>query len=167
MNPITADDVSMLNDCLTLNAERGVLTWKKKIAKKAVVGAEAGSAHSDGYRVVQIFKRRMLVHRVIYAMVHGECIGEIDHINGNPSDNRPCNLRVVTRSQQNMNKKPSRTNKFGVPGVCFYPRFNLYNARVRVNGRRISLGYYKTLDEAYEVYKKAVEQYHGEYRRQA
>lgn len=165
MYKISKDDVAILKRWLDLDCENGVLRWKEKIAKKVVLGSIAGSERKAGYKCFQLMKRRFLTHRAIYAMVHGECVGEIDHINGDPTDNRPENLRQVTRSQQNMNKSPSRKNKHGVPGVCYYPRVNMYNARVRVDGKRISLGYFKSLEEAHQAYLAGVAKYHGEYRR--
>ena len=167
IRPITDQDISVFHECFELDSESGVIVWKKKTGKKVIVGTEAGSCRADGYKWVQLNKKRYLTHRVVYAMTHGHCISEIDHINGDPSDNRPCNLRAVNRSQQNMNKSLARKNKFGLSGICFHKNSGLYQAKIRADGRRICLGYHKTPEEAHQAYLRGVEQYHGEYRRAA
>jgi hypothetical protein len=163
--PITSADVAMLKEWLSLNKEDGTLLWRKKICKKVVIGAVAGRTRKDGYSDVQVNKRRFLVHRVVYAFIHGDCIGEIDHIDGNMRNNCPSNLRIVTRSQQNMNKKPSKKNILGFRGVYLHAPTGLYNARICFNNERVSLGYFKTCEEAHAAYLSGVEKYHGEYRR--
>lgn len=167
MYPITEEDVAILRKHVALDPETGVLRWIQKHAKKIVVGAEAGNVRDDGYRKFQLHKRRYLTHRVVYALLHGSCEGEIDHINRNPSDNRPSNLRAATRSQQNMNRA-RRVNKNGFSGVYRHPgttkgHIKVYTARVRISGKCKSLGYYKTPEEAHAVYLNAIKTHHGEY----
>lgn len=163
--PITKDDIALFHKYLLLDEGSGIIRWKTKIAKKTVVGEEAGFIRDDGYKAVQLFGRRYMTHRVVFGMVNGAVDQEIDHINGDICDNRPSNLRAATRSQQNMNKRLSRANSTGYQGVYFNRPKNLFNARIRVNCRRISLGYFKTPEEAYAAYLAGIEKYHGEYRR--
>lgn len=165
MRPITSEDLVLLKECLSLDVESGELRWRKKIAKKIVVGSIAGRVRDDGYRGIQIMGKRFLAHRIVFAMINGKCIGEIDHINGETLDNRPSNLRVATRSQQNMNKPLAMHNKWGLAGICFHKKSGLYQSKIKANGRKISLGYYSTPEEAHKAYLAGVEKYHGEYRR--
>jgi hypothetical protein len=162
---ITDADIAMFHQCLDLDAASGRVFWKEKISKKTVVGKEAGSIMELGYRIVQIRGEKYLTHRVIYAMVHGSCPGEIDHINGNPSDNRPDNLRVVSRSQQNMNRSLQANNTSGFKGVYWFGLKNYWAARIKVDGKYKCLGYFRAIEDAADAYAAAAEQYYGEYRR--
>jgi hypothetical protein len=70
------------------------------------------------------------------------------------------NLRLATPSH---NKKMRSDNRTGFPGVRFVWRQNRYHARIGVGGKRISLGYFKTAEEAHDAYKSASLKYHGEF----
>ena len=162
---ITDADIAMFHQYLDLDEASGRVFWKEKISKKTVIGKEAGSNKGIGYRGVQIHGRMYLSHRIIYAMVHGNCPGEIDHINGNPSDNRPDNLRVVSRSQQNMNRVTQANNTSGHKGVYWFKPKGYWCARIKVDGRFKCLGYFRSIDDAAEAYRVGAEKHHGEYRR--
>lgn len=96
---------------------------------------------------------RVYAHRVAW-MLHFGCepSGEIDHINGDRSDNRISNLRDVTASlnRANLQKATSR-NSIGVLGVRYIDRIGKYEARIRKSGKQTVLGYFSDLDEAKRV----------------
>jgi hypothetical protein len=81
------------------------------------------------------------LHRLIMNTEKGF---EVDHINHNPLDNRKSNLRICTRSQNNM-------NKLGIHGIDFNK--NKWRARIKVNGKEKHLGLFKTYEEAVEKRK--------------
>ena len=167
MHPITSADVAVLREYVALDVEAGILRWIKKPAKKVVVGTEAGRIGQDGYKMFVLNHRRYRAHRVVYALLHGSCEQEIDHINRNPSDNRPENLRGVTRSQQNMNRRRP-PNKTGFSGVYRHPgttagHVKVFCARIKLAGKYKTIGYFETPEEAHRAYMSAVETYHGEY----
>ena len=85
----------------------------------------------------------------------------IDHINGDPSDNRKENLRYVTPRQNCMNTKVSKNNKLGVKGVTKV--HNKYIARIRVNGNLIHLGSFDNIESATKARIDAEIKYFGEY----
>ena len=62
--------------------------------------------------------RRISVHRVVMDAPKGM---DVDHINGNGLDNRKENLRICTRSQNSMNRKPRFDNPTGYKGVQYTP----------------------------------------------
>ena len=88
---------------------------------------------------------------------------EVDHVNGNKLDNRRCNLRVATHSQNNQNKRLRRDNTTGYKGVCFDKRAGKYIAYINANGARTYLGYFDDSLLAAMAYDRAAIRLHGEY----
>lgn len=113
-------------------------------------GAEALTAiNKDGYRRGLINKKDFVAHRVMWAIFHGEWPQrQIDHINGNRTDNRLNNLRVVSNKTNCRNQRRRKTNSSGVMGVSWFARDRCWRAAIKVNGKTIHLGYYQTLSEA-------------------
>ena len=85
----------------------------------------------------------------------------VDHINGDPTDNRLCNLRAVSQQTNNRNlHKARRHNTVGVLGVTKFR--NRYRARIAVDGVAIHLGVFKLIEDANAAYKAAKLNYHGD-----
>jgi hypothetical protein len=107
---------------------------------------------------------RPLLHRYVLGLKPRD--GKIvDHINGNTLDCRKSNLRIVTISQNGFNSHRHFNSSTGYKGVDYHKAGRKYRARICFNGKRISLGYYKTAKEAYAAYCEASKKYHGEYGR--
>jgi hypothetical protein len=130
-------------------------------------GARAGYENSLGYWKVAVDGRWMMAHRLAWALMNGDRWpdGEIDHINGVPSDNRIANLRVATRAQQLANAKFNSANTTGFRGVCIKRRGGktLYQADIRVAGRKIFIGTFGTPEEAHAAYVKVAMERFGDY----
>lgn len=107
------------------------------------------------YRSIKIKGLRISEHRAVYALVNGSYEGDIDHINGDGTDNRIENLRVVSHSANMKNKKNYKNNKTGVTGVTYCNTHNLYVARIGVNGKKKTLGYFKNIKDAIKERKDA------------
>lgn len=94
----------------------------------------------------------------------------VDHINGDTLDNRKQNLRVCTSAQNSLNKsKLSSKNTSGFPGVCKRKRKTsapVFQANITVDGKFITIGVFKTAEQAYEAYKKYAKTYFGEFFRE-
>lgn len=88
---------------------------------------------------------------------------EVDHINGDPTDNRRENLRLATTSQNRANIGKPGHNTSGVKGVSFYKRTGRFRAFLQSGGKHFHLGYFDTLSEAQEAYNRAAGQYFGEF----
>lgn len=127
-------------------------------------GAEAGSL-SQGYIRIKRGRRSYLAHRMAWLCWYGHWPSLVDHINGDRRDNRICNLREATRSQNKANSRVSKHNQSGLKGVGFHPSSGLWRARIRVNKRLISLGLHKTAAEAHAAYAEAAKRYHGDFAR--
>lgn len=116
------------------------------------------SINDSGYRRGNIGGRSVRAHRAAWALAHGAWPEhEIDHINGVPSDNRLCNLRLATSSENKMNRAGSskRSRFIGVS-----PNPPGWTASVRVNGKYLYGGYFSSdLDAAIARDALALEHY--------
>jgi hypothetical protein len=146
--------------------ETGVFTMRVSAGRKRA-GARAGYPDALGYWKLFINGRWVLAHRLAWALMNGDKWpdGEIDHINGDPSDNRIVNLRVATRSQNVANAKFNSLNTTGFRGVCAVkrPSGTVYQADIRKDGRKVYLGTFKTPQEAHGAYVAAAIKTHGDY----
>lgn len=88
---------------------------------------------------------------------------QIDHINHNGLDNRKCNLRTCTNAENNRNKKTNFNPKSGYTGIRYNEKCNSYYVRIMVNKKKISLGHYKSLEDALAARKAGEIKYFGEY----
>lgn len=103
--------------------ETGAIRWKvKRPGRGCVVGKEAGTAAHHGYRAVMVDGKKHYVHRVIWEMHRGSIPNDrcIDHIDGNRSNNKLENLRLVTLSENQRNTIKSRNNSLGIMGVYLF-----------------------------------------------
>lgn len=126
------------------------------------------SRHSRGYRQITIGGRTYLMHRLVWLYVHGFMPGQIDHINGDRTDNRLCNLREVTQSQNNANSARRKDSTSGVKGVYFSRQKNKWAARIKPSGsKRVHLGFFADRNEAANAYAKAAAEHFGQYARAA
>ena len=87
----------------------------------------------------------------------------IDHINHNLKDNRKCNLRIVTRSQNQMNAKLRVNNTSGITGVSWHKGINKWIAYININKKRVSLGAFDIFEDAVKARKDGEEKYFGEF----
>lgn len=135
---------------------RIIRNWNTRFA-----GKEAFLTVSKrGYHTATIHNRHAAAHRVAWAMCHGEWPkGHIDHIDGNPLNNRIENLRVVGDQENRMNVRPYagqiRKNQTGCVGVWWDKKRNAFQAYITQDRKRIGLGRYATLDEARLARKQA------------
>lgn len=105
-------------------------------------------------------KITILMHRLITDAPDGMVV---DHINHNGRDNRRTNLRVVTGRENNLNSRLRKDNPTGYRGVRQWMNRPRWNARIRVDGRDIHLGYHATPEDAARAYDQAAKKYFGEF----
>ncbi len=158
-----------------LDRTSGVLTWRERPrhhfrtqrgmnqtnAREA--GTVVGTDNGDGYLQVRIRPKAYYVHRIVWQMCNGDIPNgmEIDHANGNKSDNRPSNLRLATETQNKWNK-PGRPNKTGYKGVYKHAS-GKYGARIGCDKKIHSLGLHDTPERAHLAYMEAAVKMHGQF----
>lgn len=155
-------------DYLDYNPETGVSTWKKKPSSQSriKIGQEAGRIDNRGYRRVKFKKRDYASHRLAYFIYHGvdPLEKQIDHIDGNPLNNKIDNLRPVTNSQNQMNRGFQSNNKSGIIGVYWHKGIKKWESYINVKKKKKNLGYFDDIEEAKAARIAAEKKYFGEFR---
>jgi hypothetical protein len=156
-----------LKELLSYDPDTGEFRWLQSRYRNKV-GTTAGCLYSEGYRVIALDRKRYLAHRLAWLFMTGVWPGgEIDHINGNPSDNRFANLREATRQQNGANRRVGSNNKSGFKGVHWHKGDKRWRAQIMVAKRIIHLGSFETPEAAHAAYLIAASEHFGEFRRVA
>lgn len=126
----------------------------------------AWAPNTRGYPTMKIGRKIIPMHRIVMSAKPGQIV---DHKNGQICDNRTENLRFCTHSENMQNRKIHSSNACGVKGVYrdHRPRKNPYRVQIRVEGKKIVIGSFPTLDDAHSAYDAASRKYHGEFSRLA
>ena len=169
--------IPYLCECLAYDPPTGVLIWRERPlthfaderAHKSWLARFAGKhagAISDGYIIIAIMYNsihfRPKAHRIAWALTTGTWPAtEIDHRNGNPSDNRFDNLRPATKAEQQQNISARKTNQSGgLLGASFFKRTGRWSSQICISGRKTHLGFFSTKEEAHAAYLKAKKELH-------
>jgi hypothetical protein len=129
-------------------------------------GKQAGWQNKDGYRKIWINGKLHRAHRIVFALATGVLLAEqdqIDHIDGNPANERPSNLRLATHGENQRNTKRHIGNSTGFKGV--FPHRKKFAAQIKAAGVRRCLGSFDTPEEAHAAYVRAARELHGEFAR--
>lgn len=161
----------IVQEWLDYDPATGVFRWKKEPRKIGpVLGCVAGTTNKLGYVLIGIpgFKQ-IQAHRLAWIYVHGLTIGgaEIDHKDGDPSNNAIDNLRLATSSEQKRNKRVQANNRCGLKGAYYHAcrPGKKWRSQIKVADRLIFLGYFNTAEEAHAAYGKAAVEHFGEFAR--
>lgn len=138
-----------LKDRYSYCPNSGLFTNKKN-------GKILGSLSKNGYIRTFLNKKEYKVHRLVWLYNYGYLPKkQIDHINHIRNDNRLCNLREVTRSENYKNKKIYKNNSSGVMGVQWYKNNKKWGASISIKGNTIFLGLFLKYSEAVDARKNA------------
>lgn len=128
------------------------------------VNVVCGYINQDGYRKISINKREYCAHRLAWLYVYGEWPkDQIDHINNDPSDNRICNLREATFNQNMQNRRIKKNHPTGYKGVGFNKRLQKYIARIVINGKQKTIGFFNDPQLAHDAYVSFAKEIHKEF----
>lgn len=106
-----------------------------------------------------------IAHRLIWTMMYGDDSSRpmIDHVNGDPWDNRRCNMRLSDNQTNQMNRSAPKTNTSGVKNVSWCSRMKKWKSGIKVNDRHIHLGYHVTRGMAAVAAAKGSLKHHGKF----
>lgn len=172
----TQVELDLLLTFLRYDPGTGQLVWlprtgcSKKIRawNTRFAGQFAGTITKYGYVRVRMpgKEHKHMAHRIICAFLTGSWPPqEIDHRDGNRSNNQIDNLRQATRSENSRNQGIRIDNTSGMKGVSFYSSTCKWLATITYNGKQHNLGYYNTPEEAAVAYKRASLSHHGDFSR--
>lgn len=155
---------TQLKTLLRYYPRTGVFRWRINIPTRPgsfrrSKGKRAGYLNPYGYNVIMIAGKGYHASRLAYLYRKGKWpSAQMDHKNGKPADDRWCNIRPATPSQNSSNRKGKRTKFKGITRVK-----HRYRAQICVNRTYFHVGYFDTEAEAHAAYAKKAAQLHGEF----
>jgi hypothetical protein len=172
-------DLSFVRECLDYDPDTGIFLWRERPrghfrTQRACATWNARYAgklagwrlvvdRGEVYWALTLNNRACLAHRIAWLLTYGDDPRphEIDHIDGNPLNNRIGNLRLATRQQQAFNRRARTHSITGSRGVTECR--NGYEARITISGKVHRLGVFPTISEASQAYRQAAKHSHGDY----
>ena len=158
--------VDLLRELLGYCPTTGKLTWRVQRGPSPP-GSIAGSVRTDGYLDIQIGNFKHKAHRLAWAIYYGTMPPrgiQVDHIDGNPANNRIENLRLATRSENQRNRQHlDRRNRTGFTGVFWRKDHQRWEVNIRVNRKTIYIGSYLDKQDAIAARRLAEATHFGEF----
>lgn len=137
-------------------------TYDKATGEILRDGVAVGCKDDEGYVMVWYNKKLWRAHRLAFHLLGLELPAQVDHINGNRSDNRWANLRPCTNMQNQYNRK-SCSKEGRLKGALYNKSKRVWYSMIRHGGRRTYLGTFPTEQAAHAAYMSAAKELHGEF----
>jgi HNH endonuclease len=159
---LTAD---RLRELLHYDPATGIFTWRIANGGLSSPGKVAGCATAR-YPCVQIDGKQYSLHRIAWLHSYGEWPQHhIDHINRDKRDNRLCNLRDVTQSVNQQNRRTHARSGHQNVYIKYRPKrsggyYTYYEVAINVRGKTVFCNSFCSLDKAIEVAEKARQKYY-------
>jgi hypothetical protein len=157
---------ALVKETFSYNEATGDLSYKKDVSKKFKAGQPAGykanfKSGSKVYIFVKVpgYNAVVLAHRLIWFLVTGEWPDCIDHIDRDGCNNRFRNLRNVSRTENQRNRRIPKNNTSGVCGVTFNVKAQKWLATIRGNNSTVYLGAFENIEDAKLARKSAEKEY--------
>lgn len=167
--PVNNLDAELLRSRLDYDPDTGLFWWRTKGLRHKAGDPARGWRHRQGYIFIKVGGgnwRAYLAHRLAWLWMTGEWPPhEVDHANGITDDNRWCNLRSATRSQNCANARRQKSNISGLKGASFHTRDGVFAAQISKDGRPHFIGNFSTAQQAHDAYVEAARRMHGEFAR--
>lgn len=154
-------DAKEVRRLLDYNPSTGVFTRLVRTSRRINVGDITGCPNEKGYLLISLQNRLYRAHRLAWLYVHGEWPpAEIDHIDGNRSNNAISNLRPSTHAQNMQNLAKKSSNSSGATGVHWARNRSKWKAEIGANGSVVRLGSFSSKEEARNAYLAAKAKLH-------
>lgn len=154
---LTKDKVTLVDD-EDYELLTGLGSWYAHKARQDYYARR--DIYPSGIRYI-IYMHRYLLEAKLGIEIPESC--ESDHINHNTLDNRRENLRLVTRSQQMINRRKYKNNKSGVVGVRFNTQMLKWSAQINIEGKLKYLGFFDKIEDAIASRRQAEKEVYGEF----
>ena len=142
-----------LKELFSYDEQTGLFKRHRRLGPKRDI---AGHIANKGYRQIMVDCKLYMAHRLAWLYAYGDHPKDfIDHINRNPDDNRICNLRLATSSQNQQNTKIRITNTSGVKGIGYIHSSKSWRARITKEHKTYDLGRFKSLQDAVKARQDA------------
>jgi hypothetical protein len=152
----------ILKQFLHYDPDTGLFTWIKLHGRRAKIGDIAGTKTTNGRIGIGFMGHRCYAHRLAWFYIHGHWpTTGIDHIDGDPSNNRLSNLREANQVE-NMQNIPriSKISKSGLTGAFWITSKKKWTSSIMINSKLIILGYFPTAELAHAAYCEAKAKHH-------
>lgn len=139
--------IKLVLSLFDVDIESGLIRYKTE-NKKRKESEIAGSLSGAGYVRIKILRQDFYAHRLIWLIANNCWPTELDHIDNDKTNNSIKNLREITHAENHQNKKLQNNNRSGIAGVSELKDKRLWLARIKVMGKTIHLGKFKTIEAA-------------------
>lgn len=167
MRPKPLPSVEELHALFRYDRRTGRLVWRHRPGARgdwnARLAGRAAGSKCNGRRRVALNGGSMLASRVIWKMFHGTEPDVVDHVDGDPGNDRISNLRAATRAENARNSR--RRGRSGFKGVHYAPRRRRWVARIHLDGRPKHLGCFHCPQDAHAAYARAARKHFGAFAR--
>jgi hypothetical protein len=137
------------------------LLYKKPKSNRCRSDIIIGRNNGNGYLRTAINYKSYYIHRLIFVMFYGYFPKQIDHIDGNRSNNRIENLREANNAQNNWNKTTTKANTSGRKNVYWHSAAKKWAVEIKVNTVKKYIGIFDDLELADLVAQEARNKYFG------
>lgn len=156
--------VKRIFELLSFDKSTGVFRWKVPTQGRIALNSVAGTFDSNGYSMIIIDGRRYKTHFLVFYITHNRWpAGQIDHVNGIRTDNRPENLRECLPIENSRNIRIRKNSKSGCRGVTWHKRQKKWNVRLGFHGKSKHFGCFDDLELAVLVAEEARDKYYGDF----
>jgi hypothetical protein len=144
------------------DAATGIFTRKVSRSNRVKVGETVGCKNAAGYLVISVDGKLHYAHRLAWLHVHGRWpAAQLDHINGDQTDNRIANLREATDADNRQNVSIRKDNRTGLIGVTKVRGCERWSARIKIDRKAKYLGCFDSPEKAHAAYLAAKASLHS------